>query len=123
MKKSRTIHKAGHPTQSLDSMVSLVEGIAGDFNNILTTVMGACSLIDKDDPANCELLQYVALIRASAERAAVLSDKLVHASTLKMDNNIVGGYRHESGSAGTSMCDKKTFDDIVSAIKSSGGTS
>lgn len=88
MKKTRTSHPA--PAASLsqvpESMAALARGMADDFNNILTTLMGACSLIDKDEPANNELLQYVALIRASAERAAVLTDKLVRAGTRQQEN-------------------------------------
>ena len=80
-------------------MVSLAGGIADDFNNILTTVMGACSLIDKDDLANEELLQYVALIRASAERAAALSDRLMRAGTLEQEKACSGGPPQDSGSA------------------------
>jgi nitrogen-specific signal transduction histidine kinase len=79
--KKHTAAKAVHPPQMPQSMADLAEGMADDFNNILTTVMGACSLIDKDDPANSELLEYVRLIRASAERAADLSDRLIRASS------------------------------------------
>ena len=56
--------------------------MADDFNNILTVVLGACSLIDMDDPANAELLKYVALIRSSAERAALLADSLAAAGKM-----------------------------------------
>lgn len=60
--------------------MSVLAGVmADDFKNILTVVLGACSLIDMDDPANAELQQYVALIRSSAERAALLADSLAAA--------------------------------------------
>lgn len=52
-------------------MGALACGMADDFNNILTTVMGAYSLLDKDSSANSKLIQYVDVIRTSAERAAV----------------------------------------------------
>lgn len=64
-------------------MSALAGGMADDFKNILTVVLGACSLIDKDDPANAELMQYVALIRSSAERAAVLADSLAAAGNIQ----------------------------------------
>ena len=101
MKKNRKKHKAIPTTESHESMAALAGSMADDFNNILTTVMGACSLIDKDDPANGELLQCVALIRASAEHAADLSDRLMH--------------------VGTSKRDKKTNDDIVPSNNHPGG--
>ena len=58
------------------TLAVLAGGMADDFNNILTIVLGACSLIDMSDPKNAELLQYVALIRSSAERAAILADRM-----------------------------------------------
>ena len=102
-------------------MSALAGGMADDFNNILTTVMGACSLIDRDDPANEELLQYVALIRASAEHAANLSNRLMHVGTLEQENICPGGSPQDSGYAGASVRDKKEDDDIVSATKNTGG--
>ncbi len=77
MKKSRFRHNSPPPLPAPPvSAVNLANGIVDDFNNILTTVMGACSLIDKEAAGSTELLQYVNIIRASAERAASLSDKL-----------------------------------------------
>lgn len=81
--------------------------MADDFNNILTTVMGACSLIDRDDPANAELLQCVALIRTSAEHAAVLSDKLMQASQSEKHTSCAGEPQ-KLGTAKASARDKKT---------------
>ena len=82
MKKIHTKHLTPDvlPHDTPESLAALAGGMADDFNNILTTVMGACSLIDKHDPGNGELLQCVALIRASAEHAAALSDRLMRAS-------------------------------------------
>lgn len=94
-------------------MASLAGGMADDFNNILTTVMGACSLIDKDDPANGELLQYVALIRASAERAADLSYRMMRAGGMVTEKSCPGSQPQDSVSAAASMCDKKGDSDII----------
>ena len=102
-------------------MAALAGSMADDFNNILTTVMGACSLIDKDDPANGELLQCVALIRASAEHAADLSDRLMHVGTSEQENSCSVDHPHGSGPAETSERDKKTNDDIVPSNNHSGG--
>jgi hypothetical protein len=54
----------------------LASGLADDFNNILTVILGACSMIDMDSNAQPELLRCVSLIRTSAEHAAMLSDQL-----------------------------------------------
>ena len=125
MKKVRTTHHAHSIpcSQIPESMAALARGMADDFNNILTTLMGACSLIDKDEPANNELLQYVALIRASAERAAVLTDRLVRAGTRQQkkahsDSHLVGP-RFTT----TSVRDKKAIHDIVATTKHPDGAS
>lgn len=93
-------------------MAALAGGMADDFNNILTTVMGACSLIDRDDPGNGELLQCVALIRASAEHAAALSDQLARAGMQEKVNGDTGGCPHDSDSASASVRDKKDNNSI-----------
>jgi len=103
------------------SIAALACGIADDFNNILTTVLGACSLIVKDDPANSELLQYVALIRASAERAASLSGRLVCASTAEREDGYAGIHPWDAGSAERSVGDKNGGDGIVTATNRPGG--
>jgi nitrogen-specific signal transduction histidine kinase len=125
MKKSRYKHTVTttFTPQKPDSMASLAEGIADDFNNILTTVMGACTLIDKDDPANGELLQYVALIRTSAERAADLSDRLMRAGKPTRKHEYSGHTPHDSSPVETSGRDKMNCDDIVSSRNIPGGSS
>ena len=87
-------------------MAALASGMADNFNNILTTVMGACTLIDKDDVANKELLLYVSLIRVSAERAVELSAKLMIAGSLVQDRYCSKTNMKTSKSSATSVRDK-----------------
>jgi nitrogen-specific signal transduction histidine kinase len=114
MEKSRNKHTHAPPAETPKSLAALARGMADNFNNILTTVMGACSLIDRDDPANGELLQYVSLIRASAERAAALSDRLMRASISEQENANSERHPQDSGSADTTVRDKKATDDVLS---------
>jgi nitrogen-specific signal transduction histidine kinase len=114
MKKSHNTHTNAPSPENPESLAALAEGMADNFNNILMTVMGACSLIDRDDPANSELLQYVALIRASAERAAALSDRLMRAGLSEQENANSDSNPQDSGSADTSVRDKKSTDDVLS---------
>jgi nitrogen-specific signal transduction histidine kinase len=120
MKKSRSKHTAqlAPAPRMPETIGALASRMADDFNNILTTVMGACTLIEKDDPYNSELLQCVALIRTSAERAADLSDRLMHAGRRIMG----GGYSENHSQNVTSMRDKTKVYDIVSSNKHSGGS-
>lgn len=102
-------------------MAALASGMADDFNNILTTVMGACTLIDKNETANEELLHYIALIRNSAERAATLSDRLMHAgnSPQSQESEAVGV--DKGVSVATSKRDKKLKNSVVSPGNDTGG--
>lgn len=95
-------------------MSVLASGMADDFNNILTTVMGACSLIDKADPASCDLHQCVELIRASAEHAAALSASLMRAGSVNPENTSLSCNQQKCGSVATSVRDKISIDGIVS---------
>lgn len=81
MKKTRTKQTSTLSPVAVESIADLAAGTADDFNNILTTIMGACSLMDRDNLSQAELLKCVALILASAERAAVLSGTLMLVAT------------------------------------------
>ena len=88
MKNNSTKHTCSiktHP-HSTESVAALASVMADNFNNILTTVLGACTLIDRDDATSKELSLYVSLIRVSAERAAALSIKLKIASAPVQDS-------------------------------------
>ena len=122
MKRSRKKNKAAPVPETQESMAALVEGMSDDFNNILTTLLGACSLIARDDPANGELLQYVALIRASAERAADLSDRLMRAGIQEQKNNCLENNQIDYCHIDTSVRDKKGDNDIVSSKNQPGGS-
>lgn len=71
------------PLESNKSMAALADSLADDFNNILTVILGACSLIDCDSKSPPELSVCVALIRTSAEHAASLSNRLVQMCTVR----------------------------------------
>jgi nitrogen-specific signal transduction histidine kinase len=86
MKENRYKLSSMNSRRSAETIATLARGMSDNFNNILTTVMGACSLIDMDDPANSELREYITLIRTSAERAAVLSDMLMHVDLIEDRN-------------------------------------
>jgi nitrogen-specific signal transduction histidine kinase len=105
-----------------ESMLTLAVGMADDFNNILTTVMGACSLIERDKNTNSELFQYVELIRSSAERAAKLSSRLIYASTHELEYVSPIDLNRLTGKNATSVRDKKTKNGIVSSNDHSGGS-
>ena len=121
MKKSHSKPVSSPPPVPPESMAALADGMADDFNNILTTVMGACSLIDRDDSANVELLQCVELIRVSAEHATLLSRRLMRAGTMGLENACFDSFPQNSAVIDTPVRDKKKRDGIVSGAKKPGG--
>lgn len=123
MKKPRSKLMSSPPPAAPESMAALAGGMADDFNNILTTVMGACSLIERDEPDNNELLHCVELIRSSAEHATLLSRRLMCAGAMEMENARSDSPSQDSGAAGASKRDKKSSDGIVLTGNISGGAS
>ncbi|HUG37649.1 MAG TPA: PAS domain S-box protein, partial [Candidatus Limnocylindrales bacterium] len=63
-------------TQRLEAIGRLAGGIAHDFNNILTVIRSQADLVllDIEDP---RLIEDIGLIRASADRAAMLTGQLL----------------------------------------------
>lgn len=68
--------------QRLESLGRLTGGVAHDFNNLLTVIIGNLDLLaddldDGDLPSSDDLEAAVDMIRASAERGAELTDRLL----------------------------------------------
>ncbi len=71
--------QAEHVSQSqkLDSIGTLAGGVAHDFNNILSIIIGACTLLEQKVGDKSEQMTLVSLISSSAERAAKLTHSLL----------------------------------------------
>ncbi|MCC6157470.1 MAG: PAS domain S-box protein [Deltaproteobacteria bacterium] len=67
-------------TRNLEMMRNLAEGIAGDFNNILTGIMGNLSLLRAMVPRGDLLWGPLGRIEQSAERAVRLTQQLIACS-------------------------------------------
>lgn len=63
--------------EKLESLGSLAGGIAHDYNNILTGVLGNASLAFQELPETSPIRQRMRQIEISAERAAELTDQLL----------------------------------------------
>lgn len=63
--------------EKLESLASLAGGIAHDYNNILTGVLGNVGLALHEVTQDTDLRQRLRQIEASAERAAELTDQLL----------------------------------------------
>ncbi len=63
--------------QRMESVGTLAGGVAHDFNNILTTVMGYCSLILMKAGPGAQITSYVNQIIEAADRASALTQNLL----------------------------------------------
>jgi PAS domain S-box-containing protein len=64
-------------SQKMDSIGALAGGVAHDFNNILTVIIGACSLLDVNSFEDPDHAALIAQISKSAGRAAKLTRSLL----------------------------------------------
>ena len=63
--------------QKLDSIGTLAGGVAHDFNNILTIIIGAAAMLEMNAVDDPEHMKLIAQISSSAERAAKLTKSLL----------------------------------------------
>jgi len=64
-------------SQKMEAIGKLAGGVAHDFNNMLTAILGYASLIYEDAPADSPIREQASQIRRAAESAAVLTHKLL----------------------------------------------
>lgn len=64
-------------SQKLDSIGTLAGGVAHEFNNILTVIVGACTLLESNAANNPTQMQFVNQISRYAERATKLTQSLL----------------------------------------------
>ncbi len=73
----REIESRHHQSQHLESLALLAEGMAHDFNDLLTAVMGNTDLALADLPGDSPLRSYLERIRKAALEGAELTDQLL----------------------------------------------
>src|SRR5580765_1698915 len=61
----------------LDALGRLAGGVAHDFNDSLTTILGYCTLLQHRQPGDSEARRCLAEVRRAAERAAALTRQLL----------------------------------------------
>ncbi len=64
-------------SQKMEAIGKLAGGVAHDFNNMLTVILGYASLIVEAAPPNSPIRDQAGQIRRAAERAAALTHKLL----------------------------------------------
>ena len=64
-------------SQKMEAIGKLAGGVAHDFNNMLTAILGYASMIHEDAPPKSGIQQQASQIRRAAESAATLTQKLL----------------------------------------------
>ncbi len=75
--EQRRLERQLAESQKLEAIGKLAGGVAHDFNNMLTAILGYASLIMEDAPANSPIRDHANQIRRAAESAAALTQKLL----------------------------------------------
>lgn len=73
----KTLEEHIRQAQKLDSIGTLAGGVAHDFNNILTVIIGATALLEMNAVDDPEQMKLITQISSSAERAAKLTHSLL----------------------------------------------
>ena len=64
-------------SQKMEAIGKLAGGVAHDFNNMLTAILGYASMIHEDAPPKSPIQQQAMQIRRAAESAATMTQKLL----------------------------------------------
>ena len=75
-RKNKRLEKQFVQLQKMESFGRLASGVAHDFNNVLTPIVGYCELVQMDLPSDHRAYRYVQEIEASANKAMSLIRRL-----------------------------------------------
>ncbi len=76
MTEEKLLQEKLRRSQKMDAIGQLAGGVAHDFNNALSGIIGAVQLLQKDNPGNLSV-KMLKIIEKSADRAADLTAKLL----------------------------------------------
>jgi signal transduction histidine kinase/CheY-like chemotaxis protein len=75
--EQRRLERQLAESQKMEAIGKLAGGVAHDFNNMLTAILGYSSIIHEEAPAGSEIREHAGQIRRAAESAASLTHKLL----------------------------------------------
>jgi signal transduction histidine kinase/CheY-like chemotaxis protein len=75
--EQRDLERRLAESQKMEAIGKLAGGVAHDFNNMLTAILGYASMIQEDAPPRSAIRDQALQIRRAAENAAALTQKLL----------------------------------------------
>jgi signal transduction histidine kinase/CheY-like chemotaxis protein len=75
--EQRSLERRLAESQKMEAIGKLAGGVAHDFNNMLTAILGYASMIQEDAPPKSAIRDQAVQIRRAAESAAALTHKLL----------------------------------------------
>ncbi|MGM0418773.1 MAG: transporter substrate-binding domain-containing protein [Thermodesulfobacteriota bacterium] len=77
MTKEYDLEKKLHHSQKMDALGRLAGGVAHDFNNVLSAILGAAEILEYKLKQSPDDLAFVNILKKSCERASDLTTKLL----------------------------------------------
>lgn len=90
---TRTLEAQLRHSQKLEAIGTLAGGIAHDFNNILAAIYGFTALAQRAAHGNAQVVDYLAEIRRSGQRAAELVRQILAFSSPRNESTAMGPLR------------------------------
>jgi len=77
LRERKRLEEQLRQSQKMQAVGRMAGGMAHDFNNILTTIIGFSELISECAPGDSEIAEYIGEIRSSSRRATALTSQLL----------------------------------------------
>lgn len=108
----RQLEERFRQAQKLEAFGKLAAGVAHDFNNLMTVILGCCEYLDQDDSLNVTSRMMTDAIRNAGGRGASLTRQLLAFSRLEIPQPKVQDL-NEVTSRTVKMLDRLIGEDIV----------
>jgi len=118
----RRLEDETRQVQKLEALGRLAGGVAHDFNNSLTTILGYCTLLLHNHPPAAETDRCLTEVRHAAERAAELTRQLlVFSRRPLLESRVAGLDLLESATEVSVVGDTSRVEDVERAADALGG--
>ena len=111
--EQRQLERRLAESQKMEAIGKLAGGVAHDFNNMLTAILGYASMIQEDAPPKSAIRDQALQIRRAAENAAALTQKLLAFSRRQVLQSDAVDFRVDAGQPAAAVAQGAVGEDIT----------